>query len=601
MVGVIHILPDLLLPEGFTLLNSAEKVLLSINATRFVSLLRTANLSSTYAGSHDNGESWTILAPSDEVLDTMDQWAGHGGYGLESEFDIPYKDSSPLASLLRYHILPGRLLPEDIHDGMLVKTELRTSALKGGRQRLDVDISESLDPKDWDTINVGEIRFGGATVLGKPGENERASVNYSSHCIVKTGKSIIYLISSLLSLPDDVLQTAISDLQLSTFIAAVYAADLDRMVKRTPGVTYLIPRNRAFNNLGLAMKYLLLPEGKDDLRKLVRYHAIQGVVYSHDVEAGRRSYKTLEGSEIVLERLGSGINSTITISSPFKWEGYDSGMKLPSNGQLRPANMTHSDALTSTGVIHTIDSVIMPANIGLTNGKLIRGSRQNVMAELMLRGGLSWVLEGREPSQEEVSRVELNGKVKASSEDGVDEGIDLGSLAMPGYVVLCPTDKAFSRLNLTAYIRDPPALLDLLKLHIIPTQPSTTAQSSIIPVAAPRDGQPLSMGDDLVYSTLLSGKSKFGELAFRATGDNTYLVGIRGARGGIERGGSGEVARIGAGGKSSVRWRKRVAMSEHEGADPGGMTLWRGGMALGGGVMMIDSVLIPYEPTWFSR
>lgn len=189
--GVLHIVPSLILPEGFTLLNSAEKTLLSLNATRFVSLLRSADLSDKYIGEHGKSdEPYTILAPTDDVIDEMERQGPFGGplspgltYGdskiLSGSYSadgpaisaLTVKDSSPLAALLQYHFLPGRLLPAEIKDGMLLGTELRTSALDGGRQRLLVDVSErpGRDRNDWETIGEGEIRFGGATVLGKPG------------------------------------------------------------------------------------------------------------------------------------------------------------------------------------------------------------------------------------------------------------------------------------------------------------------------------------------------------------------------------------------------------------------------------------------------
>jgi len=181
---VIHILPFLLIPENFTLLNSAEKALLSLNATRFVSLLRSANLSTTYVG-ESKTDAWTILAPTDDVLDMLDR-SGEYGAPLALEAPVggvrkrgvilpapmpnePISDVTPLQALLQYHIIPGRLQPADIKDGMLLGTERRTSALKGGRQRLRADVSDRFDPVDWDNAGQGEIRFGGATVIGKPG------------------------------------------------------------------------------------------------------------------------------------------------------------------------------------------------------------------------------------------------------------------------------------------------------------------------------------------------------------------------------------------------------------------------------------------------
>ena len=436
--------------------------------------------------------------------------------------------------------------------------------------------------------------------------------------LVKSGKSVIYLINKVIMPPDDVLQTAVSNLQLSTFIAAVYAADLDQFVKHSPGTTFFIPRNRAFNSLGLAMNYLLLPEGKDELRKVLKYHAIQQVLYSPDSEVGRQVYKTLEGGDIVLRKT-KGKNSTLFLQSPSKWEGHDSGESLPANGEIRPASVIESDSLTSNGVIHTIDEVVMPADVDLTIGKLVMGSKQSTMAELLSRAGLLWILEGRQPTAEEIMLADLKGAVRplvAESNDADDPADmpDVDSLAMPSYTLLCPTDKAWSRLNITHYLqpdhRD--ELLKLLQLHIIPTQPLIPMSGTSKAVAPPSDGRPLSMDDDVVYSTLLASKSKFGEVVFRATGDNSFLVGVRNARSSESKGDTS--ARIGASGRASVRWRKSYKQQvsgiettkkdkpgKKEKVDDRGDELWRGGMTLGGGVIMLDSVLVPYEPHWFSR
>jgi hypothetical protein len=205
-IGVLHIIPSLLLPNNFTLLNSAEKVLLSINATRFVSLLRSANLSSTYIGEpgrgHTTEAAWTILAPTDDTLDAVDKWGGYNVANLqthsiagEQAASSPrsrsdFEDASPIAALLQYHILPGRFLPTAIRDGMLVETELRTSSLDGGRQRLRVTVSEHLGQRDWESIGHGEIGFGGSTVLGKPGEPTFISIPSSARLMCSQGRTI---------------------------------------------------------------------------------------------------------------------------------------------------------------------------------------------------------------------------------------------------------------------------------------------------------------------------------------------------------------------------------------------------------------------------
>jgi hypothetical protein len=185
-LGVIHIVPTLLLPENFTLLDSTEKVLLSVNATRFVSLMRSANLSSTYIGGQGEDQAWTFLAPADSVLDVMDDLSDRArrlalatlplGSQARASASIrePVAENSPMAALLQYHILPGRLAPADIRDGMLVSTELRTPSLGGRRQRVAVEVSDRIQV---DNIGTGEIRFGGAATLGVPGKQSSAMLH----------------------------------------------------------------------------------------------------------------------------------------------------------------------------------------------------------------------------------------------------------------------------------------------------------------------------------------------------------------------------------------------------------------------------------------
>ncbi len=169
--GVVHVVSDMLLPPDFVLLNSAEKVLLTLNATRFVALLRETNLSDTYVGPCGGG--YTILAPSNDVLETLDRWSD--GYDLLSRGDSGRAGISTvnnrLADVLRYHILPGRIRPKDLRDGALLGTELQSNKLKGGRQHLKVEIGRKGQGDAADRrIGDGDVRMGGLTVLAEPGE-----------------------------------------------------------------------------------------------------------------------------------------------------------------------------------------------------------------------------------------------------------------------------------------------------------------------------------------------------------------------------------------------------------------------------------------------
>lgn len=170
--GVIHIVDDILLPPDFRLLNSAEKVLLTLNATRFVSLLREANLSDIYVGTDQReGQGWTILAPSDDVLENLDRW--------DQRYDLLFskpddRDSVDLklADVMRYHILPGKLQPKDFKDGSLLPTELKSTKLGGERQRIKVEVGRigGDEAGTVGKISDGTVRLGGTTVLAEPSE-----------------------------------------------------------------------------------------------------------------------------------------------------------------------------------------------------------------------------------------------------------------------------------------------------------------------------------------------------------------------------------------------------------------------------------------------
>ena len=107
-----------------------------------------------------------------------------------------------------------------------------------------------------------------------------------SELVVQVGDSIIYLISSVLEPPASVINTAVSDLRLSTFVASIYAASLDQNLSTAPAVSYLVPDNSAFTSLGLVMSYLLLPTSRTELRSVIQYHAIDELVYLDDFPIG---------------------------------------------------------------------------------------------------------------------------------------------------------------------------------------------------------------------------------------------------------------------------------------------------------------------------
>lgn len=121
---------------------------------------------------------------------------------------------------------------------------------------------------------------------------------------------------------------------LSTLVAAVKAAGLVETLQGDGPFTVFAPTNAAFNKLPEGtVETLLKPENKDMLTRILTYHVVPGKVMSGDLEDGMTA-ETVEGSNL-------------TIS-------------LGDNVMINKASVTKADIEASNGVIHIVDSVIMP-------------------------------------------------------------------------------------------------------------------------------------------------------------------------------------------------------------------------------------------------
>ena len=115
--------------------------------------------------------------------------------------------------------------------------------------------------------------------------------------------------------------------------AALEAADLSEVLSGEGPYTVFAPTDEAFEALPEgAMEQLLLPENKNVLIQVLTYHVVPGAVLAADLETGMVS--TVEGSDLSVE-----VAETVTINN---------------------ANVIAADVTASNGVIHVIDSVILP-------------------------------------------------------------------------------------------------------------------------------------------------------------------------------------------------------------------------------------------------
>jgi uncharacterized surface protein with fasciclin (FAS1) repeats len=135
---------------------------------------------------------------------------------------------------------------------------------------------------------------------------------------------------------NDIVDLAVQTDFLSTLVAAVQAGELVDVLKGDGPFTVFAPTNEAFAKLPAGtVENLLKPENKAQLIAVLTYHVVPGKVYSKDLKNGMKA-KTAQGSEI-----------TITLKD---------GKAMVNN-----ATVTTADIEASNGVVHVIDTVILPS------------------------------------------------------------------------------------------------------------------------------------------------------------------------------------------------------------------------------------------------
>lgn len=135
----------------------------------------------------------------------------------------------------------------------------------------------------------------------------------------------------------DIVDTAVKAGSFSTLVAAVKAAGLVETLKGKGPFTVFAPTDAAFKKLPAGtVESLLKPENKAKLASILTYHVIPGKVMSKDIAGKKLQAKTVQGQKV-------SVDAT-------------KGVKIDS------ANVTKADIATSNGVIHVIDSVILPTS-----------------------------------------------------------------------------------------------------------------------------------------------------------------------------------------------------------------------------------------------
>ena len=130
----------------------------------------------------------------------------------------------------------------------------------------------------------------------------------------------------------DLIDTAVSAGQFGTLAKALTEAGLIDTLKGPGPFTVFAPTDAAFAKIPAEQLQALLAD-KAMLTKVLTYHVVPGKVMAKDVSTG--SVKTVEGQNLMLEVSSDGV-------------------------KVNDANVIKTDIVASNGVIHVIDSVVLP-------------------------------------------------------------------------------------------------------------------------------------------------------------------------------------------------------------------------------------------------
>ncbi len=212
------------------------------------------------------------------------------------------ENKKKLVAILKYHVVSGKVMAKKVV-GLKNATTLKGSS-----------VAVNFDKKSK-TVKIDNAK------------------------VVKTdiacANGVIHVIDSVILPRPDIVDTAVKAGSFKTLAAAAKAAGLLKALKGDGPFTVFAPSDAAFEKLPKGtVENLLKPENKDKLAAVLKYHVVAGNVLAADVVKLKKA-KTLQGSEVRIKVADGKV-------------------------MVDDAQVVKTDVLSGNGVIHVIDSVILP-------------------------------------------------------------------------------------------------------------------------------------------------------------------------------------------------------------------------------------------------
>jgi len=145
----------------------------------------------------------------------------------------------------------------------------------------------------------------------------------------------------------NIIENAVNSADHTTLVAAVTAAGLVETLSGPGPFTVFAPSNAAFGKLPAGtVDTLLLPANKAKLSGVLTYHVVSGrttaadLIAAIDAGGGQAELTTVQGGKLVARKTATGVSIT------------------DANGGV--SNVTIADVFQSNGVIHVVDTVVLP-------------------------------------------------------------------------------------------------------------------------------------------------------------------------------------------------------------------------------------------------
>jgi len=315
---------------------------------------------------------FTVFAPTDDAFAKLP--AGTVENLLKPE------NLETLKNILLYHVVPGTVMAADV-----VK----------------------LDGKSADTAFAGNA-LAISVKDGKVFLNDTVQVIITD---IATSNGVIHVIDTVLLPPAklaDIVDTAIADGRFTTMVAAVQAAGLVDTLKGAGPFTVFAPTDEAFAKLPAGtVEGLLKPENLETLKNILLYHVVPGTVMAADVV-------TLDGKTADTAYAGNAIAISVKDGKVFLNE---------------TVQVIITDISTSNGVIHVIDTVLLPpAKLANIVDTAIADGRFTTLVAAVQAAGLVDTLTGAGPFTVFAPTDDAFAKLPAGTVEGLLKPENLDNL-----------------------------------------------------------------------------------------------------------------------------------------------------------------------------